>query len=37
MKLVRMAVDRPVTMYMFYIAVILLGGPDGERKRCFFR
>ena len=25
MKLVRMAVDRPVTMYMFYIAVILLG------------
>ncbi|MBE3125853.1 MAG: efflux RND transporter permease subunit [Acidobacteria bacterium] len=25
MKLARMAVDRPVTMYMFYIAVILLG------------
>ncbi len=25
MKLARMAVDRPVTMYMFYFAVILLG------------
>ncbi len=25
MKLARMAVDRPVTMYMFYVAVILLG------------
>lgn len=25
MKLARIAVDRPVTMYMFYIAVILLG------------
>ncbi|MBE3111009.1 MAG: efflux RND transporter permease subunit [Acidobacteria bacterium] len=25
MKLARLAVDRPVTMYMFYIAVILLG------------
>jgi len=25
MKLARMAVDRPVTMYMFYLAVILLG------------
>jgi HAE1 family hydrophobic/amphiphilic exporter-1 len=25
MKLARLAVDRPVTMYMFYVAVILLG------------